>query len=125
MVELSFIVTPVRNDKSVLEGAVKLSDEFPLLASYKEKELYERATKHLKRGSTLQSLAINIYLEALEREGITLDARQLKLDLQKLRKWEDINLKDKPASLRISLLTGRHNPPASLPPIPTYSRVEN
>jgi hypothetical protein len=121
MYDLSWVVTPVRHDKSLLEGAVKLRDdeEFPI--SKERKEWHQRAAKHIKRNTTLQSLAMSIYLEDLEKEGIILDTRHLKLDMQKLREWEEINLKDVPPSRRLPLCNVGGYPSAHIHLIPMYS----
>jgi hypothetical protein len=56
-------------------------------------DLSELAQRHIKKNSTLQSLAISIYLEQLRNEGITdenntITERTLKADLARAREWE-------------------------------------
>lgn len=111
MIDLSFVVKPMRRDKNPLQSAVRLREgkKEPILEGYRE--LYQRAAKHIKRNTTLQSLAMSIYLEDLEAEGISLETRQLKLDLQKLRQWEKTN--------KLPLLPIFEG--ASLPVVPMYS----
>jgi hypothetical protein len=55
--------------------------------------LWDLARKHFHPNSTLQSLAIRIYLEDLERQGITsehtaITERSLTRDLEQAREWE-------------------------------------
>jgi hypothetical protein len=55
--------------------------------------LSELAQRHIKKNSTLQSLAISIYLEQLRNEGITdekntITEKTLKADLARAREWE-------------------------------------
>jgi hypothetical protein len=116
MLDLAFIVEPTRIDRSVLDGPVKLA-KWDL--DFAGSKLHEKAARHIKRGTTLQSLAIAIYVEDLENEGIRLEPRELKRDLQKLKEWEAINLTD--PSDRIPLWNPAGYPSASLPMIPIYS----
>jgi len=116
MIELSFVVEPTHDDRSVLDGPVRLTTTNVHLLN---PEIYEKAKRHIKKNTTLQSLAIAIYLEELGREEIYLEPRQLKHDLQKLKEWEVLNLKDQ--SRRLPLWDGDRFPPASLPSIPVYS----
>jgi hypothetical protein len=88
---LSFAVEPVRTDKPV-----SIDSQVRLLKKPKPDDRYwwERARKHWKPRSTLQSLAIRIYLARLEDEGITdasdasITERTLKRDLAEVRMWE-------------------------------------
>jgi hypothetical protein len=55
--------------------------------------LSDLARSHLKRNSTLQSVAISIYLEQLRKQGITdessaITEKTLKADLARVREWE-------------------------------------
>jgi hypothetical protein len=81
MLDLSYMVEPTRGRSSLLDGPVMLRTSIPPIS---DPALYEKATKHIRRGSWLQSLAISIYIEVLAEEGINMDVRQIKLDLQKL-----------------------------------------
>lgn len=117
MLELSYVVEPTRLDRSVLDGAVRMVQRNKL--SF-ERGLYEKASKFIRTGSTLQSLAITIYIDNLEKEGITIDPREIKRDLQKLKEWEALNLKNPPYNLPLWDRAGEY-PPASIPPIPIHS----
>ena len=114
MLDLSYMVKPTRGRRSLLDGPVVLRTSIPLIS---DPALYEKAKKHIRRGSWLQSLAISIYIEELAAEGISIDVRHIKLDLQKLKEWEAVNLKDHPLH-RGSLVW---NYGERLPPIPIYS----
>lgn len=116
MIELSYMVEPTRKDRSVLEGPVKLCGD-PLL--FPPSTRYQRAARLIKKNTTLQSLAIAVFIEELDEEGIHLDPRQLKHDLQKLKEWESANLTD--SSYRIPLGNNADYPSAWLPPIHIYS----
>jgi hypothetical protein len=118
MLDLSDVVEPVREGISVLKSGIKLTTTDVHLL---DPEVYGKAKKHIKRGSTLQSLAMSIYLDDLNKEGINLDLRQLKLDLKKLREWEVANHFD--ASHGYELWNGRFGqyPTARIPRIPMYS----
>ncbi len=120
MLELSYVVEPVRGDISVLESKVKLTTTDMHLLN---PEIYGKAERHIKKGSTLQSLAMSIYLDDLSKEGINLNLRQLKLDLQKLREWEVANHFD--ASDGTALWNGSlgQYPEARIPGIPIYSEA--
>ena len=117
MLDLSYVVEPTQFDRSVLDGPVKLTTH----SVHLHRELYDRAARHVRKGTTLLSLATTIYIEELDREGITLDPRQIKRDLQKLKEWEVVNLKDD--SLHQLPLWSRAGEylPANLPGIPIYS----
>lgn len=72
-------------------------------------DLLDLARKHLKRNTTLQSLAINIYLERLQKEGITdegdaITEKTLRRDLARVRDWERMASDDE--KLRRRLLRG-------------------
>ena len=119
MERIALVLVPVREGVSLLDGAVKLTTIPTLIDS----AVYQRVNQYIKPGSTLQSLAIDIYQDQLRNEGIEInDERQLKLDLQKLRKWEDEHLDDNLRNyypLR-PVATGNY-PTAFLPVIPMYS----
>lgn len=116
MYELSYVVEPVNFEKSVLEGPVTLKTH-----NLGMRDVYNKAKHHIRRGSTLLSLAISLYIERLEQEGIALEPRDIKRDLQKLKKWESANLKeDSPFRLPLWYEPGKY-PPANLPGIPIYS----
>lgn len=95
MGELTSIVVSARaSAKNVLDGAVCISTE----PTAKEHPLYVKALEHWIRGTTLQMLAIRIYLEreqvarAAEGKESTLDVTTLKRDLRKVREWEKTDL---------------------------------
>lgn len=118
MLDLSYAVEPTRLDRSVLEGPIKLTTSNPQLI---DPGLYEKAKGHIKRGMTLQGLAIAIYIKEMDKEGITLETSQIKADLRKLKEWESINLKkDSPHRLLLWNHAGRY-PLASIPAIPIHS----
>jgi hypothetical protein len=114
MFDLSYVVEPTHEDRSVLHSPVKLAAR--PVGLYEP--TYEKAARHIKKNSTLQSLAIDLYMDELDKEGIHLDPRQLRLDLKKLKEWEAINLTD--SSRLWPLWDGDHFPPAGLPGIPIY-----
>lgn len=67
------------------KGPIKLTDSEETQGS----DLYQEAASHCRKGTTLQSLAIRIYLGRLEKSGDQhVDIRSLKRDLQKVREWE-------------------------------------
>jgi hypothetical protein len=117
MLDLSHVVEPTKFDRSVLEGPVKLTTRDLHLI---DRKLHATAEKHIKRGSTLLSLATSIYLETLDKEGIKIDPRQIRFDLEKLKEWEAVNLKDAPFTLRVWERPGEY-PGGSIPAIPIYS----
>lgn len=119
MVNLSYIVAATRSDVSLLTSPIRLATENADLFATWESDLYEKASKHIKRNSTLQSLAIDIYIEELAEEGITIGPRELKRDLQKLKEWEVINLTD--PSEGLILWNEAEGPTAKIPVIPIYS----
>jgi len=86
---LSFAVEPVRTDKPAsIDSQVRLLEK---PKSDHDCYYWERAHKHWKQKSTLQSLAIRVYLAQLQDEGITnatITERTLKRDLAAVRKWE-------------------------------------
>jgi hypothetical protein len=87
MYEISDLVVPTKtNAENILKSPVQL-----LPQADRKHSLYPLVKKHLKRGTTLQILAIRIYLEMVnEREDQgAIDERTLKRDLQRLRKWEE------------------------------------
>jgi hypothetical protein len=87
MYKLSDLVAPTLLDtENLLVSPVRL-----LPQADSKHPLYSLVKKYLKRGTTLQILAIRIYLEmqsARDEEG-TIDERTLKRDLQRLREWEE------------------------------------
>ena len=116
MYELSYVVEPTNFERSVLEGPVTLKTH-----NLGMRDVYQKAKHHIRRGSTLLSLAISLYIEQLEQEGIALEPRDIKRDLQKLKEWESANLKENsPYQLPLWNEPGKY-PPASLPGIPIYS----
>lgn len=119
MEEISLVLVPMREGMSLLDGVVKLTTNPTLMKS----ALYQVVKQYIKLGSTLQSIAIDIYQDQLREEGIEInDDRQIKLDLQKLRQWEDEHLDDELRNhyeLR-PVATGNY-PIAYLPVIPMYS----
>ena len=89
MIKLSYVVEPTNFERSVLEGSVRLTG-----SDLRNRELHAKAKRHIKRGTTLLSLATSIYIEQLDKEGIRIDPRQIRLDFKKLKEWEAINLKE-------------------------------
>lgn len=53
--------------------------------------LYPLVSRHCRRGTTLQSLAVRVYLELIkgENEDQAIDERSLRRDLRRLKAWED------------------------------------
>jgi hypothetical protein len=90
MSNLCWVVAPIRPKPPYsIDQPIKLIN--PSNNAYAD--LSELAQRHLKRNSTLQSLAISIYLEQLRSEGITdenntITERTLKADLTRAREWE-------------------------------------
>lgn len=86
MAELaSFVISANPDNQNILKGPIRLS-EIPEL---KESSLYQEAQQICEHGTTLQSLAIKIYLNRLQDKGDqTTDVRSLKRDLQKVKEWE-------------------------------------
>jgi hypothetical protein len=85
------VLEPVRSDKPLApDQPVRLTESpRPQLL-----DRLETVKKHLKRGSTLQSIAIGIYLEQLSEMGITdgkavITSVTLKRDLAKVREWDE------------------------------------
>jgi hypothetical protein len=123
MNDLCFVVTPVREDMSLLDGAVKLQDDFVFNdgSHLKDTQRYKEAAEHIKRNSTLQSLATSIYLARLKAEGIEIEPEQIKRDFRILREWEEINLTEKERAGWSLFDKSCTHPPAYLPVIPMYS----
>lgn len=119
MYELSMVVKPERSGASLLDGPVELTTVPRLMKS----RYYEKAARHIKKGSTLQSLATAAYLEELESEGIDIDEEEIHRDFRKLKKWEDANLDEKMRRwLPLTCIhRGERYPTAHLPVIPMYS----
>lgn len=93
MCKLASVVVPAngnRDTSSLLKDAVIISTE----PHAKEHPLYDEAVRNWKRGSTLASLAIRIYLEretagkSEEDRDSTLSERSLKRDLKEVEEWE-------------------------------------
>jgi hypothetical protein len=88
---LAAIVEPVKPGKALtLNEPIRVMDHVPKYSA----GLKELADKHWKRNSTLQSLAIRIYLDGLCDAGIIDDAQAiteetLKRDLKLVREWEE------------------------------------
>jgi hypothetical protein len=123
MHDLCFVVTPVREDMSLLDGAVKLQDDFVFNDGSHLKDLpnYKEAAKHIKKNSTLKSLATNIYLAKLKEEGIEIDQEQIKRDFRILREWEEVHLNEKERTGWSLFDKSCTHPRAYLPVIPMYS----
>lgn len=118
MLRLSYAVEPTRADRSVLDGPVKLTTRSLQTV---DPGLYEKAKPYVLTNTTLQSLAINVYIQDMLNEGIKLDIRSIRTDLRKLKEWESKNLKkDSPHRLLLWDHLGQY-PPASIPAIPIYS----
>jgi hypothetical protein len=90
MYRLSDLVAPIRPDtENVMTSPIRL-----LPQADPKHPLYESVVEQLKvakRSTTLQMLAIRIYLKRVEgtQEVSRIDERTLKRDLQKLREWEE------------------------------------
>jgi hypothetical protein len=86
MAQLVPLITPASTaNRDPTKGPIKLSDS----AEAQGSDLYQEAASNCRRGTTLQSLAIRIYLGRLEKSGDQhADIRSLKRDLQKVREWE-------------------------------------
>jgi hypothetical protein len=94
MSHLSYLVEPEHKDRCsprdrmVMRKTPTLPGDEKLI-----KAIAEHTRKYWKPRSTLQSLAIRMYMDYLEREGIsdaqaTISERSLKRDLQAVRDWE-------------------------------------
>jgi hypothetical protein len=91
MHRLSELVTPTELDTdNVITSPVRL-----LPQADSKHALYPLVKKYLKRGTTLQILAIRIYLEWTNEsdDEAAIDERTLKRDLQRLREWEEKDVK--------------------------------
>lgn len=90
MSRLANVVEPLKKSKSYSPNQpIKLKESPPEYWV----ELWELARKHLDRNTTLQSMAIHIYLAQLQEKGITgegeaITDRTLKRDLERVRDWE-------------------------------------
>jgi hypothetical protein len=90
MSNLSLVVEPLKKDRAYTANqpiAMRLNPPAVFVG------LSDLARQHVKPNTTLQSLAIHIYLEHLQKEGITdeneaINERSLKRDLQRVREWE-------------------------------------
>jgi hypothetical protein len=91
MSSIADIVEPARTGKSLsLEQPVNLISS----PNPEQRSRWEWAKKHWKRGSTLQSLAIRMYLDHLDEIGVTgvgaaITSASLKRDLAEVRRWEE------------------------------------
>jgi hypothetical protein len=89
MHKLSEIVIPSRHDSNnPFEGPIQLLPA----SEVKDQELYKIVQECWHRKTTLQSLAIHIYLREKQNQGKAeskIDERTLKRDLHKLRQWEE------------------------------------
>jgi hypothetical protein len=105
MSALSNVVEPVKKDTPYSQGQPIKLKESPRAVFV---GLWDLARKHLKPNSTLQSLAIRIYLESLQEKGITdegeaITSESLKRDLRRAREWERATNEDE------KLRRGRHH----------------
>ncbi len=100
MSHLSHVVEPRDKDRSSPSDPVVIRAKSTLEGSEEIiKEIVKITRSYWKRNSTLQSLAIRMYLDYLHREGITDDQatiseRTLKRDLQAVRDWEESATED-------------------------------
>ncbi len=87
MCELSYLSKPANaSSKTILSGPIQLVES----ASSRNPKLYEIAAKHLKKGATLKSLAVRIFLQRMRRRKIaTIDEKKIESDLTMLREWDD------------------------------------
>lgn len=94
MSHLTHVVEPRDKKHSSPSDPVVMRSKSNLPGSeYVVKEIDRITLSYLKRNSTLQSLAIRMYLDSLQREGViddqaTINERTLKRDLQVVKKWE-------------------------------------
>jgi hypothetical protein len=97
MGELSWVVSPARkNAKSNLDGPIapttnKNRNSHTMFDPISKKRISAAkvADRHWKRGVTLKTLAIRVYLEELHKQGFeALDERSLKRDLKAVEEWE-------------------------------------
>ena len=113
MASLSRVVEPMPGTENVLYGHVRINPSNVFRGS----ELYQLAAQYLsgKRGVTLQSLAINVYLERLRMEGLDggIDARSLKRDLEIAKDYEQSLDEGKRRSTGVAVINGA-NPPIRL-----------
>jgi hypothetical protein len=90
---LSIAVEPVRADRPYSpDQPIRVIHKAP--ANVHDFTIWQTAKKHWKPNTTLQSLAIRVYLEHLSDKGITdedktITERTLKRDLAEVRKWEE------------------------------------
>lgn len=117
MLELSYEVEPTSFDRSVADGPIRATTRDLHTVN---RNLLKEAEPHIRKGTTLQSLAIEIYMQRLASEGINVELRQIRADLRKLKEWEAVNLKDAPYTLSLWERAGEY-PGASIPAIPMYS----
>lgn len=100
MGNLSWVVVPASGRPCDVNQPVKLTDGPPKHCE----AAYELAQKHWKPGTTLQALAIKVYLERLRDEGVLnneeIDEGSLKRDLRAAREWEAAHLDERHWRLR-------------------------
>ncbi len=100
MSHLSHVVEPRDKDRSLPSDPVVMKSKSTLAGPENIiKEIDKITESYLKRNSTLQSLAIRMYLDSLQREGVTDDQatiteRTLKRDLQAVKEWEKTATED-------------------------------
>jgi hypothetical protein len=94
MTQLFDLVLPAYHDYPHVGSATeKIRLDESTSPPEQKKELFKLAKKHQKRGMTLQSLAIKIYLEQLSKTGgeVKASERSLKRDLSMARQWDEAN----------------------------------
>lgn len=86
---ISYVVTPKEvGVKSILSGKVKLLDREYVKAGH----LWGiQAQEIWNPKATLQSLAVQIYLRELEKQGKSIDSDSLKRDMREARTWHSKN----------------------------------
>lgn len=95
MSHLTNVVVPRHPTKPFTHNQIVRMRTSPAFSVFQA--LWDLARKHWNPNSTLQSLAIDLYLIDLDREGVTCDARTLKKDLQHAREWEHLASEDEKA----------------------------
>jgi hypothetical protein len=95
MSQLAWVVTPTKGGKYEPNQPIKLKSGEP---PNHLKEAHELAEKYWRRGTTLQALAIRVYLAQLQAEGVLdegdkgISEGSLKDDLAEAKRWEAAHL---------------------------------
>ncbi|HEV2860501.1 MAG TPA: hypothetical protein VGX48_05800 [Pyrinomonadaceae bacterium] len=95
MSRLAWVIAPAKGEKFEPNQPIKLKSGEP---PSHLKETYELAEKYWRRGTTLQALAIRVYLAQLQNEGVLgedekgINEGSLKDDLAEAKRWEAAHL---------------------------------